>query len=903
MRNHAAARLVTGWIRHLSTAALSSSSSSSSSSQREVKTLAMCFPTAVDHWTRLLLGSVDGTVNLVPDLEESARRIKQAKPDVLLFVDLPLDWRSYALAALRLADVQVAFWGHAHSSHLASVDYFVLPPGAAPQVTAKHNHLLGSSSSDHYGGGSGGSSSHQDDSSFETDEDGEGALATLHPLAFAARVASIGGGGRGSGASGIGCGSQPDACGESENQCSGDDQEGSGVGGSGASGSERRRAGVGSGGATVGVGGGGAAVGSMYEASALGLGEAMGLRLPHDGEDPKAWRPQGGTMHPLFRNGYDGAPAAVHLLGRQLEQPVLLGSSGAGTFYDPLLALKLELEPTATAATAATSRASSLFDTPLEATRTSVDDDSEDDVIKSGIIYASSSERGEENTGANKRKRRKKKKKRQEKETMEPGAKVKGMGEIPPSSKASPSSSASPSSLDEDLFDWVVPYDELKMKLHLPESTAKTSRSEMRKSRSKSDAAGRNATTTTTAAGISTIGDDSTSSGSIFPSALAPPAYVVLPLRTHQWHPELDHAVAKLLLMSSRPLSRKKKKKSRKATLFAVPSHEEMEKNHRSGGKEEKRRSKPEGVEDQEKRGLGENGGEIGGDEGVQVEEGGDDGGPVVHVVVVAEWTLVEGTGEGDAMTRHDIHQQASPVAWERRLKQRLASRLPSKLRKALMARVHWLPPLEAKDYLSVLRHARAALDTFPVANPVGCLDAMSVGTPIVTAPLLQREGFRVGASLWQGLLAECPLQTLNASLARHTKVLSTSAAAAAANTRKGQGQRKGEEGEGGVGSGYWLLPPMAEDAAGVARAALNLADHRNPWGSHLREVLVACRGALFNDDHYAQDLRRFLLNAAKAAKPAGQLYPASALRAPRSSADGADGASSEGGDGNTREH
>ena len=51
-----------------------------------------------------------------------------------LFPLIP-DWRSLALAHLRLAPVQAALWGHAHSTHLASMDYFLLPPAAAPNAT------------------------------------------------------------------------------------------------------------------------------------------------------------------------------------------------------------------------------------------------------------------------------------------------------------------------------------------------------------------------------------------------------------------------------------------------------------------------------------------------------------------------------------------------------------------------------------------------------------------------------------------------------------------------------------------------------------------------------------------------------------------------------------------------
>lgn len=49
MRNHAAARYVTGWVEYMC---------KHIAGERRLRIVAMCFPTVVDHWTKMLLGMV-----------------------------------------------------------------------------------------------------------------------------------------------------------------------------------------------------------------------------------------------------------------------------------------------------------------------------------------------------------------------------------------------------------------------------------------------------------------------------------------------------------------------------------------------------------------------------------------------------------------------------------------------------------------------------------------------------------------------------------------------------------------------------------------------------------------------------------------------------------------------------
>jgi hypothetical protein len=391
-----------------------------------------------------------------------------------------------------------------------------------------------------------------------------------------------------------------------------------------------------------------------------------------------------------------------------------------------------------------------------------------------------------------------------------------------------------------DRYWWVVPWVDLQQRFLLPDADAEAAAFE-------EDEEGSHAETYAGASGGASGGPRLRSGGR------GVPAFLALPLRTHQWHPDLDAPVAQLLEAG--------------ATL-----------------------------------------------------------------VVVAEWTLVDtgASDDDDTLARHDVHQAAAPAAWERVLRARVGRRLPAKRRKQLLARLHWLPPLAARDYLSVLFHARGAVDSFPVANAVGCLDALAVGTPVVSAPPLQRLGFRLGGALWHGLLAHCPrlataladaeakwplgggegndggVGTCGADLAAAAGPVSYDNDEAPLDSGGGGGNSGGGSTNGGGSSGPnrrsasacvagatrdgrasgqllleryggWL-PPVADDAAGLVRAALEVGDPHDPrLANHLRAAVNACRGSLFGDDRgYAADLRRFLLAAARCAAPSGELYPAS---------------------------
>jgi len=71
----------------------------------------------------------------LPDL---ARAVRAVDLDVLIYPDLGLDPRQQVLAALHLAPVQCAGWGHPVTSGLASIDYFLAADAFEPADAQRH---------------------------------------------------------------------------------------------------------------------------------------------------------------------------------------------------------------------------------------------------------------------------------------------------------------------------------------------------------------------------------------------------------------------------------------------------------------------------------------------------------------------------------------------------------------------------------------------------------------------------------------------------------------------------------------------------------------------------------------------------------------------------------------------
>ena len=75
----------------------------------------------------------------LPDHLEKARRIIAAHPlDVLLYLDIGMDSLTYFLAFSRLAPVQCTTWGHADTSGIANLDYYLSSADAEPEGAQRH---------------------------------------------------------------------------------------------------------------------------------------------------------------------------------------------------------------------------------------------------------------------------------------------------------------------------------------------------------------------------------------------------------------------------------------------------------------------------------------------------------------------------------------------------------------------------------------------------------------------------------------------------------------------------------------------------------------------------------------------------------------------------------------------
>lgn len=91
-----------------------------------------------DAVTDAILRSAFKGVRVTGPLPEAARAILDSAPDVLVYPELGMNGRTYALAALRLAPVQCAGWGHPVTSGHATVDYFLSCAAMEPEDADAH---------------------------------------------------------------------------------------------------------------------------------------------------------------------------------------------------------------------------------------------------------------------------------------------------------------------------------------------------------------------------------------------------------------------------------------------------------------------------------------------------------------------------------------------------------------------------------------------------------------------------------------------------------------------------------------------------------------------------------------------------------------------------------------------
>lgn len=78
------------------------------------------------------------TVDARGSLPAVAKTILDAAPDILIYPELGMNGRTYALASLRLAPVQCVAWGHPVTSGHATIDYFISCAAMEPADGASH---------------------------------------------------------------------------------------------------------------------------------------------------------------------------------------------------------------------------------------------------------------------------------------------------------------------------------------------------------------------------------------------------------------------------------------------------------------------------------------------------------------------------------------------------------------------------------------------------------------------------------------------------------------------------------------------------------------------------------------------------------------------------------------------
>lgn len=91
-----------------------------------------------DAWTQALEARADGALRPTGAIAELARAIAALECDLLLYPELGMDGRSFVLAALRLAPIQVCAWGHPVTSGLPTIDAYLSCAEMEPADGASH---------------------------------------------------------------------------------------------------------------------------------------------------------------------------------------------------------------------------------------------------------------------------------------------------------------------------------------------------------------------------------------------------------------------------------------------------------------------------------------------------------------------------------------------------------------------------------------------------------------------------------------------------------------------------------------------------------------------------------------------------------------------------------------------
>ena len=91
-----------------------------------------------DQVTRQIQASADVFRHLDDAVSECARKIRQDALDIVVFPEVGMSGRGFLLAAMRLAPVQCAGWGHPVTTGLSTIDHFISCAEMEPADGAEH---------------------------------------------------------------------------------------------------------------------------------------------------------------------------------------------------------------------------------------------------------------------------------------------------------------------------------------------------------------------------------------------------------------------------------------------------------------------------------------------------------------------------------------------------------------------------------------------------------------------------------------------------------------------------------------------------------------------------------------------------------------------------------------------
>jgi predicted O-linked N-acetylglucosamine transferase (SPINDLY family) len=91
-----------------------------------------------DQVTQEFTNAADCYKHLVGDVDYIGRQVKKDQLDILIYPEIGMDHGAFVLAAMRLAPMQCAAWGHPVTTGLANIDYFFSSALMEPQNAQAH---------------------------------------------------------------------------------------------------------------------------------------------------------------------------------------------------------------------------------------------------------------------------------------------------------------------------------------------------------------------------------------------------------------------------------------------------------------------------------------------------------------------------------------------------------------------------------------------------------------------------------------------------------------------------------------------------------------------------------------------------------------------------------------------